>query len=387
MTRRAVCLYGVPHSLYTGKTRAYLRKQGIDYVERLPTDPVFRERVLPQLGRSIIPVVTLPDGRLIQDSVEILDHFETLGVRVSARPPGARQRVVAHLLELYAVVGLTRHAMHYRWSYLGEQQHFLRQQFALGAGEEAADKLMQRMHSYLPMLGVTAATIPVIEASFEQLLDTLEAHFAAHPYLLGGRPSIGDYGMLGPLYAHLGRDPVPAGILCRRAPRVLRWLERMNAPDPDMPEFPDRPAEYLPDDRIPGTIKALLRQAAAELMPELLDKLAALSAHVDRTNPADGSPVVPKPHQRSIGSVLTHFRGVAHESGVQPYMLYLWQRVGDAYEALSGRDRQSVRALLSECGLLPVLEAPRPFRVERSRHREVWRRVRTSPDPRRNSKP
>ena len=29
-------LYGAPVSLYTGKVRSYLRKQGIDFVERMP---------------------------------------------------------------------------------------------------------------------------------------------------------------------------------------------------------------------------------------------------------------------------------------------------------------------------------------------------------------
>ena len=30
----------------------------------------------------------------------------------------------------------------------------------------------------------------------------LDAHFAAQPYLLGGAPTIGDYGLFASLYAH-----------------------------------------------------------------------------------------------------------------------------------------------------------------------------------------
>ena len=33
-----------------------------------------------------------------------------------------------------------------------------------------------------------------------------------YPYLLGGRPSIADFGFMAPLFAHLGRDPVPAAL-------------------------------------------------------------------------------------------------------------------------------------------------------------------------------
>ena len=38
-------LYGSYASYYTAKSRSYLRKKGIPFVERLPSDPVFREKV------------------------------------------------------------------------------------------------------------------------------------------------------------------------------------------------------------------------------------------------------------------------------------------------------------------------------------------------------
>ena len=59
-------LYGLPHSLYTGKVRAYLRKRGLAYVERSPAHPDFRAEVVPRIGRAIIPVLQLPDGAYVQ---------------------------------------------------------------------------------------------------------------------------------------------------------------------------------------------------------------------------------------------------------------------------------------------------------------------------------
>ena len=371
-------LYGVPHSLYTGKTRAYLRKQGVAYVERTPAHPDFRDRILPVIGRAIVPVLATPDGIVIQDTTDILDHFEDRGARVSARPPGARQRVLAHVAELYAVVALTRHAMHYRWSYLEEQRGFLTDAFAGGAGAAGAAKVMARMQSYLPMLGVTPATIPTIEASYIALLDLLEAHFAEQPYLFGGQPSVGDYGLLGPLFAHLGRDPVPAGIMKRRAPKVFRWVERMNAPDADMPEYGPESgsaaAAYLPDDGMPETLRPLFRHMAGELFPELTDKCEWLTRFVADTDPATGAPVSDKPHQRVLGTVETRFAGVPHASGVQPYAFYLWQRVSDAFDALDQPGKESVRGWFGGTGLLPLLDAARPIRVERRDHLERWGR-------------
>lgn len=365
-------LYGVPHSLYTGKTRAYLRKQGISYVERTPADPRFRTDIVPRIGRGIIPVLVTPGGTVIQDTVDILDHFEDRGVPVSARPPGARQRVLAHVAELYAVVGLTRHAMHYRWSYLDEQRVFLTDAFAAGAGEDGAAKVMARMQSYLPMLGVTPETIPAIEASYRMLLDLLEAHFTHHPYLFGGQASLGDYGLLGPLFAHLGRDPVPADLMRRRAPKVARWVERMNAPDADMPEYGDAVPGYLADDALPETLTPLFRHMGEELFPELADKAAWLHRFVADTDVEAGAPVTDKPHQRVLGTVDTRFRGTAFASGVQPYAFFLWQRITDAVEALDAVDRRAVRAWLDDAGLLPLLDLPRPIRVERDGHLERW---------------
>lgn len=302
-------LYGVPHSLYTGKSRAYLRKQGFTYVERTPADPRFRAEIVPRIGRGIIPVLVTPDGEVIQDTVDILDHFEDRGVPVSARPPGARQRVLAHVAELYAVVTLTRHAMHYRWSYLDEQRTFLTDAFTGGSGTDGAAKVMARMQSYLPMLGVTRDTIPAIEASYLTLLDLLEAHLCRHPYLFGGQPSLGDYGLLGPLFAHLGRDPVPADLMRRRAPKVARWVERMNAPDADLPEYGEYPTCYLGGDELPETLVPLFRHMADELLPELADKTAWLCRFVADTDPEEGAPVTDKPHQRVLGG--HHVRGRA----------------------------------------------------------------------------
>ncbi len=368
-------LYGTPHSLYTGKSRAYLRKQGVPFVEVAPGQAEFREKIVPAIGRGIIPVLVCPDGTLIQDTADILDHFEDRGAPVTARPPGARQRVLAHVIELYAVASLIRPAMHYRWSYLAEQEAFMLHAFAVGTTPAEAETRMGRMASYLPPLGVTQETIPLIEESFHRLLDILDAHFAEHPYLFGGQPSVGDYGLLGPLFAHLGRDPVPLGIMQRRAPNVFRWVERMNAPDPDMPDFPGRDAAYLPDDAVPDTLLPLLELAGEELFPELTDKLAALVAHGKATEARPGAPVFDRPNRRSIGMVRTAYRGVEIEVGNQPYLFYLWQRVSDAFDALDADGRAAVADVLAPAGLYALIDTDRPVTVRRADNQEVWGEV------------
>lgn len=365
-------LYGAPHSLYTGKARCYLRNQGIRYIERATTHPDFAARILPQIGRGIIPVLETPDGKVIQDTVDIIDYFERRGVPHPVYPPGPLQRAVAVIIEYYGGQAMLKHAMHYRWSYRQEQEDFLVHAFASGSGAAVADKIMGRMQAYLPRLGVTDDSIPHIERSYESLLDILDKHFEQMPYLLGDRPSIGDYGLIGTLFAHLGRDPVPSQIMKLRAPRVYRWVERMTAPGLDVVEYPERAPAFWPDDAIPPSLEPLLEHIATEIFPELTDKLAFIDDWVARVQPADGEPVTEKAHQRQLGLVQTQFRGVPIEVGVEPYLLFLLQRAVDSDAELEAEQIQKVEEYLQRLGLAEALPGNRRYRVARCNNIEVW---------------
>jgi glutathione S-transferase len=374
MTDAPHILYGLPHSLYTGPARAYLRKQGIAFAERSPRAPEYRSQVMPAIGRSIIPVLVTPQGEIVQDSVDIIDHFEAAGPALSAYPDGPRQRFLAHLFQLFGSQGLLRAAMHYRWSYYDAQGAFLDHAFGVRPGpeEDASRNGMRKMQSYLPGLGVRPDTIPLIEQGYADLLAALEAHLSVHPYLFGGRPSIGDYGLFGPLFAHLGRDPVPADIMKRRAPATFRWIERLHAPDLDIPDMPDADG-WLPGDAAPDTLEALVAEMGAEMGAELAAKLAALEDHYQRLAPADGDPVSAKPHQRTIGQTVSRYRGVPDEVGVQPYLLYMVQRTEAALGALAPEDRRWADDLLARNDL-SAIGTPRQARVDRRHHIEVWAR-------------
>ena len=110
-------LFGAPLSLYSGKARSYLDWKGVDYIEKLPVDPVFISEVLPAVGRSVIPVVRLGDGTILQDTTVIIDHFEATEPGPSIYPQTPRQRLAALLLECFGDEWLVIPAMHYRWNY------------------------------------------------------------------------------------------------------------------------------------------------------------------------------------------------------------------------------------------------------------------------------
>ncbi len=370
----AYILYGAAHSLYTGKARCYLRNQGIAYVERPTSHPDFASRIVPQIGRGIIPVLETPDGEIIQDTIDIIDYFEKRGVAYPAYPQDPLQRVVAVIIEYYGGQAMLKQAMHYRWSYREQQDAFLRHAFASSSGPDFADKVMGRMQSYLPRLGVNEQSVQYIEQSYETLLDLLEQHFERLPYLLGGRPCIADYGLIASLFAHLGRDPVPAQIMKLRSPRVYRWVERMTAPGLDVVEYQGTTPELYADGRIPPSLEPVLKHIAADIFPELSDKLAFMDDWVEREQPADGQPVTDKPQQRQLGMVQTRYHGASIEVGVEPYLLFVLQRAVDVFDGLEASQANQLKASLREYGLEAAVPLGRSYRVGRRNNIEVWRR-------------
>ena len=69
-------LYGSHASYATAKSRSYLRKKGIPFVERLPASKRFREYVRPSSENHRIPQLEAPDGTVVQDTTAIFDYLE-----------------------------------------------------------------------------------------------------------------------------------------------------------------------------------------------------------------------------------------------------------------------------------------------------------------------
>ena len=122
-------LWGVAHSYYTGKIRSYLIKKGIAFRELYPPHPRFQTHVAPSVGLMVVPILETPDGRLIQDTSEMIDHFEALFPQPLMIPQAPVQRAVAWLLGAFGSEGLLAPGMHYRWSYRAQQENFLRAEF------------------------------------------------------------------------------------------------------------------------------------------------------------------------------------------------------------------------------------------------------------------
>ena len=350
-------LYGAEFSLYSGKARSYLRKKGIAFEETKASLNVYRKFIIPRTGVRYIPVIQTPDDEVIQDTTQIIDHLEQRFPERSVYPDTPRQKLVSLLLEVYGDEWLVIPAMHYRWNFPEQNEHFIYGEFGgivaprmpgfirRWLGRKVGDKF----RGFVPRLGITEATIPALEASYEQLLKDLDAHFERYDYLLGGRPSIADYGFIGPLYAHLYRDPAPGKLMRELAPNVVAWVERMISDEV-------AEGEFLPDDEIPETLLPVLKRMAAEQLPVLLDTDALLDRWV-RDNP-DTEQV-----ERFIGMHKFRIGDAEGERVVLPYALWMFQRAVKYYQGLE--DTQGVDQLLTDTGFGDALKTGLSHSLER----------------------
>ncbi len=377
---RAIILYGMPGSLYTAKVRAYLRKRRLPFVERAPAHPAFQEKIIPAIGRWIIPVIELPDGTIIQDGADILAHFEA--VEPIATPASAVLEVLARIMELFGGEGLLRPAMHYRWNFDEENLAFLQNDFLSGlapraddaAGKAVFDMASGRMRKAGAAFGVTAHSIPAIERAYGEFLALLNAHVRAYPYVLGGQPTLADFGLVAPLYPHLGRDPAPARLMQRTAPFVWRWVERMNAPLGEAEgEYLEPQPELFSPEALPETLLALLRFVAEDYLPEMAAHVAFTNAWLE-AQPGDitGTNGLARPHERALGMTSYAWRGQDIFIAIMPYRLYLLQRIQDAAAKAGPADQARIQEVLAMTGLSALLTLKTHRRVERANALEVW---------------
>lgn len=368
-------LYAITHSLYSGRARSYLIKQGIPFQELSTGHESFKAEVLPKGKLATIPTLVTPAGDVIRDGAAIIEHFEATNGRPS-QPTGPRQQIIIALFDVIGTDGLLRPAMHYRWNFPEDnlefiRYHFLHSQRDTPQREEKTEAMMNRMRHAGMIFGVTDQSRDLVESLYLEYLDALNTHFVQYPYLLGWRPCIGDFGLLAPMYAHLGRDPHPARLMQQRATRVYRWVERMNRPDQDAPEYFNAGSDLLADDEVPETLLAVLRVLAQDFVPETRAAAEFINTWLAENQPEAGAPAVGRLAQ-AMGTAEFTLRGETITALAQPHRFYLLQRVQDIYADLDGAGRTAVDEMLDACGMSAILSTTLDRRIIRSDNLEVW---------------
>ena len=226
-------LYGLRISYYTGKMEGYLRYKEIphDFVVLNPE----RMRLLKaKTGAAQMPAIELADGRFMTDTTPMIAWFEDQYPDNPVIPNDPLMRFVSYLLEDYAEEWLWRPAMHYRWSYKADRMHLSRKIVDELLADEAGPAFLKRKFirrrqhvEYVKRDGVDSNTWDHVESIYLNTLDRLEAIFATRPYLLGDRPTLGDFGFFASMFRHFSQDPTASDIMRIRAPGVFAWQARL----------------------------------------------------------------------------------------------------------------------------------------------------------------
>jgi glutathione S-transferase len=369
-------LYGSHASYATAKSRSYLRKKGIVFIERLPSAKRFREYVRPTSENHRIPQLEAPDGTVVQDTTAIFDYLEERFPDPPAYPPGPRQQLVARLFELLLDAELGRVAWHYRWNYMDENYGFVGREFGRSFRPQGTDEeldhyggvIAERMEGKRAGFGDSEALRPVLEEIYREVLEILETHFTACPYLFGGLPSIADHALMGSLFGHLARDPEPSRVMKLRAPRVFRWTEHMNTPEISMPEFAEFPAAYLPDDELSEPMRALLELCLSDVGAGMVRSAEIYNAWVKENVDRPASSIIsPEGYDEAVvGHFEGRLRGIPVPMGVATYPLWVLQRGLEWFARQNDADKKVGRELMEQCGgssLLDIRLARRLTRV------------------------
>jgi glutathione S-transferase len=347
-------LYGWHLSYYSGKVRCYLRHKQIPFIDT-PVDFVtLMMRVKRRTGAVVMPVVVTPQGEWLQDSSAIMDEFELRFPERPVVPATPVRRFAAYLLETWGDEWWIPVAMHTRWSYPENYALFERDGGAAllphwprFLRDRAVAKAANAMRGYLSRVGVTPEQVALLDHWTLDMLDVLDAHFAAHRFLLGNAPTVADFGLVGSMYAHLGRDPWPKRELIDPRKHLRAWIDRMAEPDGSAPPIDATNHE------IPATLAPVLRSIASEFLPMIEATLTPVNRHVKSVGSEATLP-------RGLESITFPMGSGQFSRVAVPFMLWKMQRLLGVYRAMSANEQDAVRRWLEAHGCARLLDLSIP---------------------------
>ncbi len=254
-------IFGADLSPYSVKVRSYFRYKEIPHTW-IVRDANTDEESQKYAKLPLIPIVVTPAEQGLQDSSPIIEKIESIHSDPSIHPSDPDLAFLSALLEEYGDEWGNKWMFHYRWAREVDQDSAAGRIASLmapgvegDAAKAVAGMIKQRMVGRVWFVGSNEHNAPQIEDSFHDAVGVLETHLAKHPYLFGGRPAFGDFGLFGQLYC-AWTDPTPGGLL-RHAPHVCAWIERMLNPTAE--------GEFGSWDEIVPTLEPLLKREVGRL--------------------------------------------------------------------------------------------------------------------------
>ena len=315
-------IFGSELSPYSVKVRSYFRYKKIPH-EWLVRDSTNQAEYQKYAKLPLIPLVVTPDGKGIQDSTPIIEHFEALFPEPSIHPSNPALAFVSAMIEEYGDEWGNKPMFHYRWFYEPDQQSSAERiagSMMPGlSGDDlkgAVEMVKGRMIPRLALVGSSAQTVDQIEGSLKRQLSILEAHLAGRKFLFGGRPAFGDFGLYSQLY-QCSTDPTPGALMKAKAPKVLAWIERMLDPRAE--------GDFEPWSALESTLMPLLREEiTAIFFPWSIANARALAAGEKEFSLTLGgkpySQETQKYHAKSLAALRTRYAAVSDKSDLDPIL-------------------------------------------------------------------
>jgi glutathione S-transferase len=354
-------LHGWHLSYFSGKTRGYLNFKDVSFNDKNVNAFDLMIRIPKKTGAKVMPAIQTRQGEWLQDTTMIVEELERRHPESTVVPSTPKQLMASLLLEAWLDEWWIPIGMHYRWSYpenydlfihdastglLPYVPDFIRKPLA----KYAADTL----RSYLPLAGVREENFSAMESWTNKILDVFEIHFSQYPFLVGDKPSIADFALLGPLYGHLNRDPAPKRDLLDVRPNLQNWVERCHAGE-------GKQGSYLANDEIPTTLTPIFEAIFSEFYPMIEGVKDCVSEYVNKNNKKSGDIL-----SRSVGLTRTTMDGHPFTRDALPYSLWMMQRVQTIFEGLTDADKQSINDWTAEFNQVGVMSKDFGPALERS---------------------
>jgi glutathione S-transferase len=315
-------IIGAEMSPYSVKVRSYFRYKAIPH-QWILRNAASQTEYEQHARMPIIPLVVTPEGTGIQDSTPIMDAMEKLYPEPSIHPDDPVTRFISALVEEFGDEWGNKWMFHYRWARDVDQISSAGRIARMRGPDASEDKhaafagqVRARMVDRVWFVGSNEVTAPQIEAGFLDMLAMLDHHLAGRPYLFGGRPAFGDFGLWGQIY-EMWTDPTAGALIGGGAPHVLDWVHRML--------WPRGEGEFETWSTLAPTLMPILtRHVGAQFMPWTCANAKALTDAREEFSVTLGDKVwTQKPqkyHARSLGMLRARYADIADKAALDPVL-------------------------------------------------------------------
>ncbi len=224
-TTLKIALYDWSPSPFCLKVRAILDYKRVPYT-RIPALGPAALKVRRRGGVGKFPALDV-DGRLVVDSTDIAHEIERLFPEPAILPAAPRERALCHALEDWADESLYFLGLYCQW-WDPAGAKMVPQAFGRSLLGRAAYLWFRRVVRRQLVGQGTARKSPAhVRADLARAIDAIEGLVAPGPFLLGDRPYLCDFALLGQL-VYMSRPPASRAAL-EGKPAIQAYLDRMRS--------------------------------------------------------------------------------------------------------------------------------------------------------------